>query len=221
MFGAFSLTDAEEELTCQVLVQVDRSAHIHGSYQILLGGNEPVKLNVGAEEILISGGVAAYRFAMEKWPRDIILNVNSTTSPWFDLEESIADKTIKVLLAGGGEDTRKALRKQLMKESSSRSPNGAALRWATAATTSGSLELQLQVLPLPAAVISAKPILLQDDIAVKIVKAWPISSLVFDGGNGLSGPVPALFHEEPEELRTMIQKEPDAFFKELNKFMTK
>ena len=221
MFGAYSLTEASADLTCSVLVQVDRSASIHGSYQILLGGSEPVKLNIGAEEILISGGIAAYRLSMEKWPRDIHFNINSTVSTWFDVEEAIAEKSIKVLLAGGGEDTRKALRKQLMKESSSRSPNGAAIRWAIAATDNKSLELQLQALPLPAASINAKPMLLQDDIAVTVVKSWPISSDIFDGNNGLSGPVPVLFHEEPEELRSKIEKEPDIFFQELNKFMTK
>ena len=221
LFGAFSLTEASDDLTCKVLVQVDRSARIHGSYQILLGGSEPVKLNIGAEEILISGGIAAYRLAMEKWPRDITFNVNSTASPWMDVEEAIAEKTMKVLLAGGGEDTKKSLRKQLLKESSSRSPNGAAFRWAVAATESAFLELQLQVLPLPAATINAKPILLQDDIAVTIVKTWPIITEVFDGNNGLNEPVPVLFHEEPEELRSKIEKEPDLFFKELNKFMTR
>ena len=63
------------------------------------------------------GGVAAYRLIMEKWPRDIRLNVNSITSDWFDLEDSIAVKSIKATLASGGDDTRNTLRTQLKKES--------------------------------------------------------------------------------------------------------
>ena len=90
-----------------------------------------------------------------------------------------------------------------------------------AAASSGGLELQLQSLPLPASLVNSKPILQQDDIAVNIVKVWPMVSEVFDGLNGLSGPVPTLFAEEPEELRTVIESDHDSFFAELNKFMTR
>ena len=60
-----------------------------------------MKLDIPAQNVLIMGGVAAYRLIMERWPRDIRLNVNSMTSDWFDLEDSIAEKTIKVTLASG------------------------------------------------------------------------------------------------------------------------
>ena len=128
---------------------------------------------------------------------------------------------MKVTLSDGGDDTRKALRKQLKKESTSRAQNGAALRWAVAVSASGGLELQLQSLPVPAALVNAKPVLLQDDIAVNIVKTWPMVTEMFDGLNGLSGPVPVIFGEEPEELRTNIETDHDSFYGELNKFMTK
>ena len=83
------------------------------------------------------------------------------------------------------------------------------------------LELQLQSLPLPAALINSKPLLNQDDVAVNILRVWPISTELFDGEDGLSGPVPILFADQPEELRTIISADPDSFFKELNRFMTK
>ena len=87
LFGAYSLTEAEDELTCQVLLQVDRAARLQGAFKILLGGNEPVRLDVSAQDVLIMGGAASYRLVMEKWPRDILFNDNSMTSSWFDLEE--------------------------------------------------------------------------------------------------------------------------------------
>ena len=87
MFGAYSLTDTTEELTARVLLQISREGKLQGSFKILLGGCEPVKLDVPAQEVLIMAGVASYRLCMEKWPRDIQLLTNSTTSTWFDLDE--------------------------------------------------------------------------------------------------------------------------------------
>ena len=126
----------------------------------------------------------------------------------------------KVTLASGGDDTRNILHKQLKKEST-KTPNEAAFRWAVTVTDSGRLALQLQSLPLPVATIASKPLLLQDDVAVNVVQSWPISAELFDGENGLSGPVPVLFSDQPEELRTKISDNEDGFFAQLNKFMTK
>ena len=220
LFGEFSITETLKDLTCQVLLHINRNAKLQGNFQIILGGCEPVKLDIPAQNVLIMGGVAAYRLIMERWPRDIRLNVNSMTSDWFDLEDSIAEKTIKVTLASGGYDTRNTLRKQLKKEST-KTPNGAAFRWAVTVTDSSRLALQLQSLPLPVATIASKPLLLQDDVAVNAVQSWPISAKLFDGANGLSGPVPVLFSDQPEELRTKISDNEDGFFAQLNKFMTK
>ena len=33
------------------------------------------------------GGAASYKLVLERWPRDINIRVNTTTSEWFDLEE--------------------------------------------------------------------------------------------------------------------------------------
>ena len=71
---------------------------------------------------------------------------------------SIADGSILVKLAAGGDDDTGAMRRQLQKESA-KTPNGAAFRWAVGAAPNGFLELQLQSLPMPAAVINSKPML--------------------------------------------------------------
>ena len=133
---------------------------------------------------------------------------------------SIADGTVKVLLTGGGEDTDNALRRRLQRESA-KSQNGAALRWAVGAAPNGFLELQLQSLPAPAAVVNAKPILRQDDIAVIVLQTWQIFSEAFDGMGGLAGPFLLLFTVQPEELRSKIDADPDSFFAELNQFMAR
>ena len=58
-----------------------------------------------------------------------------------------------------------------------------------------------------------------DDTAVVVVKCWPAQTATWDGLHGLSGPVPILFSEQPHELRTLLEQDPDNFAAELNKFM--
>jgi hypothetical protein len=87
LFGAYSLTGEEEDLTCQLMLQVNRAARLEGGFKILLGGSQPISVDISAQQVLIMGGAASYRLVMERWPRDIILLDNSTTSAWFDLED--------------------------------------------------------------------------------------------------------------------------------------
>ena len=137
------------------------------------------------------------------------------------LSFSIQDGSIVVNLSSGGEDTAGALRKQLAKESTKRDPNGAALRWAFAAGPNGGCDLQLQVLPLPANYVSSKPLLLMDNVAVIVAKAWPIQIAIRDGDCGLQGPVPVLYGEQPEQVRSALEDDPAHFAADLNRFMTR
>ena len=54
-----------------------------------------------------------------------------------------------------------------------------------------------------------------------VIKAWQVQNEAFDGFGGLAGPVPILFTAQPAELRTKIENNPDGFFAELNKFMSR
>jgi hypothetical protein len=124
-----------------------------------------------------------------------------------------------VLRECGTKDSKGEFIKQLKKEAGKKLKNGAAFRWAVAAAKEGHLQLQLQTLPAPAATVNGKLLLQADDVPVNIWGRWPISADVFDGKNGLSGPVPVLFTPQPEELRSKISADQDEFYTELNAFM--
>ena len=74
-------------LTAEVLVQVSRSAKLDGCFKIQLGGDENVKAEFPANDAVIMGGAALYKLVIERPPREINININTTTSDWFDLEE--------------------------------------------------------------------------------------------------------------------------------------
>ena len=61
----------------------------------------------------------------------------------------------------------------------------------------------------------------QDNIAVVVLATWPICSEAFDGMGGISGPVPILFTAQPAELRSTLNEDPDSFYPEINKFMSR
>ena len=78
-----------------------------------------------------------------------------------------------------------------------------------------------QVLPLPANSVSSKPLLLMDNVAVIVAKAWPVQIAVWDGDCGLQGPVPILYTEQPEQARSALEEDPDRFAADLNRFMAR
>jgi hypothetical protein len=83
----------------------------------------------------------------------------------------------------------------------------------------GLLELQLQVLPSPAATVSSKPILRMDDITVVVLAAWDLDIPTFEGEGPVKGPVPIIFADSPEAVRSAVDQEEDSFGGELNVFM--
>jgi hypothetical protein len=83
----------------------------------------------------------------------------------------------------------------------------------------GFLELQLQVLPSPAATVASKPLLRMDDITVVVLATWNLDVASFEGEGPVRGPVPVIFADDPEAVRSAIDQEEDNFGAELNLFM--
>jgi hypothetical protein len=125
-----------------------------------------------------------------------------------------------VELMGGTEDWQNLLLKELKRDHSAKG-SSSSYRWAVAATRAGNLELQLQVLPLPLPTIEVRQQLVDDKAAAVVVARWDIATPVFNGAAGLSGPVPTLFTEQPEELRSKLRRNPDAFLPNLNEAMSR
>jgi hypothetical protein len=92
-------------------------------------------------------------------------------------------------------------------------------RWAVGVKPDGFLQLELQGLPAPAAVVRARPLLRMDDVAAVQLAAWDISTPWFEGRGPVRGPVPVIFAVNQEEIRTAIDRDEQEFGQELNSFM--
>jgi hypothetical protein len=86
-YGAFRISEPQHKLEGALLVQVDESARLTGSYKFIFGGNELLRINIPASDLVITGGSANYRILMEAWPADIRIRENMMTSSWIDLDE--------------------------------------------------------------------------------------------------------------------------------------
>jgi hypothetical protein len=123
-----------------------------------------------------------------------------------------------VRVTNGGDDEQQELLRDMAKEHQANQA-GSSYRWAVAARADGSLELQLQVLPVACSILMARQEFVDDGAAVMVLKRWEITVTTFNGAHGLNGPVPRLFTEQPEELRSGLKADPDSFLLHLNQAM--
>jgi len=219
-FTAFAMGDPSSPLEAELCVQFNRGGQADGCFKMLLNGSENILASIPAASIIMMGGSTNYRLIWERRPRDIVININSMCSDWEDVAEEVTRGSVTVELAGGGLDTERTFLKRLLKESR-KTANGAAFRWAVAAAPNGFLELQLQTLPAPANVVSARPVLRQDNIAVVVAKVWQVFGEAFDGQGHLGGPIPTIFTEQPEELRAKLEEDPQKFLPEFNRIASR
>jgi len=219
-FAAYSMDEPSNPLEAELCVQFSREVQADGCFKILLNGTENITASVPAANVIMMGSSDNYRLTFDRRPRDIVININSMCSDWEDVADEVSRGSIVVELSGGGLDTERTFQKRLLKESR-RTANGAAFRWAVAAAPNNFLELQLQMLPAPANVVTARPVLRQDNIAVVVAKVWPIFGEAFDGHGHLGGPVPTIFTEQPEELRAKLEEEPLKYLPEFNKIASR
>jgi hypothetical protein len=75
------------------------------------------------------------------------------------------------------------------------------------------------VLPAPTATVASKPLLRVDDITVVVLAAWNISTSKFEAPGPVQGPVPIIFAEDTEAVRSALDQEEASFGEELNLFM--
>ena len=95
---------------------------------------------------------------------------------------------------------------------------GGSFRYAVNTSLAGGLQVQLQTLPAPLAVVEGSPILLADNVAVVNLFSWDLVVYGFDEDD-IKGPQPILCIEEPDEASGHLSRASEAIKLSHNRLM--
>jgi len=86
---AFDSTEAgdKDELTGQILLNVNSQGVLHGNFRFVLGGSSTLGVNLKLKNVIQSEAAKDFYIKLEIDPKDIQFRVNSLTTDWFDLQE--------------------------------------------------------------------------------------------------------------------------------------
>ena len=90
----------------------------------------------------------AVPLSFQKWPPEIIMRRNMTTTDWLDVLELLSANDMTVANEAG-EPVENQVVVEALNNITDKSANSASLRWAVAISPANKLELQLQCLPAP------------------------------------------------------------------------
>ena len=107
-----------------------------------------------------------------------------------------------------GEPDDGSVLRAALKKASAKVPVGSSYRWAVNTAPSGDFQLQMQTLPAPASIVEGSPILMGDNAATVIIRAWDLEAVVFDGER-VRGPTPVFFTENIPLTRKALGENPD------------
>ena len=144
----------------QLMVQARPNGRIMDHWRVAIGGSKILEVEVDLATIIpaLSGGsTTQWTASFQKWPADVSIRRNMSTSAWADKATLIAgnqlvirDQARNVVEAG---TVLEALAKIKDKNASS-----ASWRWAMCDSEAARMELQLQCLPVSTSFLGSKPI---------------------------------------------------------------
>ena len=141
----------------ELMAQVRPNGRIVDHWRVALGGVRILDAKLALKRMVPAAErLPAWTVHYQKWPADLQIRRNMTTSPWFDILELLTANEVTVT---GPEDEPVATDALVMalNEVGDKSSNSASLRWAVVVSAAGKLELSLQCLPAPLHCLS-KPI---------------------------------------------------------------
>ena len=183
------------------------SSGLEGSFKMMLGGTDTMTVRVKLDLFFPSKAGENWELHGQFQPGvQITMQKNSAASAWADVKELIAAQDIDVVDSEGGLHSEAFLAQV-------EDDVGASIRWMVAVADSGnSLELQLQALPAPLAVINSNPVLKLDNVATIVLARFPITAHCFDGAKA-GGPVPTVFSEDPNQTSQWLKTSHQEAFK--------
>ena len=141
----------------ELMVQARPNGRVVDHWRLVTGGVRILDAKFKLNHLMVAAaGLPAWTVSIQKWPADIELRRNMTTSNWTDLTDMLTANQVTVA-NNEGEPVRNDDVLEALAGMANKMANSASLRWAVQVNPAGKLELNLQSLPAPLHCLS-KPI---------------------------------------------------------------
>ena len=122
-----------------------------------MGGAKILEVTMPLSSIVPKAAeMPAVKLRFQKWPAEIYMRRNMTTTDWLDVLELLAANDVTVA-SETGEPVENQVVVEALNNIVDKGANSASLRWAIAISPANKLELQLQCLPGSAVLLTSKP----------------------------------------------------------------
>jgi len=133
----------------ELMVQARPNGRVVDHWRLVTGGVRILDAKVKMAHMMVAAaGLPAWSISLQKWPADIELRRNMTTSNWTDLTDMLTSNEVTVA-NGEGEPVANEVVVEALAGLPNKAGNSASLRWAVQVNPAGKLELNLQCLPAP------------------------------------------------------------------------
>jgi hypothetical protein len=216
-FDTFDIGHTEDtERGLVVLSRLDENHRITG-FRIVFFGPDELKVRIPLNTVVL-----ALPDAFDHQYLELICPLryanpdqDRTATEWVDLGQLIADGIATVTDENGDEVSDKPLMAILQMPGTEKQCMGASVRWAVIGTSQGTLELQLQCLPMQGKYLQKKAHFKGDNIVSVALGSIPMNVELFDNKSA-KGPVPLLFSPNPEAALAFLTSNPNAILTDIN-----
>ena len=199
-----------------VLARLDETHRIAG-FRIVFFGPDELKVRIPLNTVVL-----ALPDAFDHQYLELICPLryanpdqDRTTTDWVDLGQLITDGIATVTDEDGEEVSDRPLLAILQMPGTEKQCMGASVRWAIVGTSQGTLELQLQCLPMQGKYIQKKTHFKGDNTVSVALGSIPMNVELFDNKNA-KGPVPLLFSQNPEAALAFLNSNPNVILADIN-----
>ena len=208
--------ESEDTLGVQMLVRIAPGQLTITHTRWCIFGLTPITFRFDATRLFPFFPDKSLRITLQADVGDMTPQINSTVTPWYDVEQMIREGAALTQNRDKEEVDKKPLLDYLASISADKHCAGGSIRWAVTVTSKKKLRLELQGLPAKGTFLQ-KESFKRDNVISIYLAGVVLQADLFDG-NPFSGPVPLLFAENRDETRKQVDENQKYFLDELAKW---
>ena len=147
------------DIGMEIMAQMRPNGRVMDHWRVALGGSKCLEMKIPLASILPAAATwPKWHLFYQMWPKDVEIRRNMSASAWCDVGTLLGRNEILVF-DDKDEAVPAATVIAAMEATADPASKSASWRWAVAVSDAGRMELQLQSLPSPAAMLNGKPML--------------------------------------------------------------